>query len=60
MIKKEDRCANNPEISLTTEIGEHVPCRYSISTIWTLDSIENKHDIVYIVDNIVWKNFEFL
>ena len=32
LIKKEDRCANNPEISLTTEIGEHVPCRYLIST----------------------------
>ena len=26
-------CANNPEKSSTTKLGEHIPCRYSITTI---------------------------
>ena len=29
--------------SFTTEVGEHIPCGYSMSTIWTFDGIENKH-----------------
>ena len=33
LIKKVERCANNPEKSSTTKIGEHIPCRYSMSTI---------------------------
>ena len=32
-IKNIDGCANNPENSSTTKSGEHIPCRYSISTI---------------------------
>ena len=40
LIKKIDRCANNPDNSLTTKIGEHIPCRYSMSTIWAFDHIE--------------------
>ena len=43
--KKIDGCANNPEISSTTKIGEHIPCGYSMSTIWTFDCIENKHTL---------------
>ena len=31
-IEKIDECANNPEKSLTTKIGEHIPCGYSMST----------------------------
>ena len=42
MIKKIDNCKNNPEKSSTTKIGEHIPCGYSMSTIWTFDSITNK------------------
>ena len=34
LIKKKDRCANNPENSSTTKIGEHIPCEYSMPTIW--------------------------
>ena len=34
--KKIDGCVNNPENSSTTKIGEHIPCRYSISTIWAI------------------------
>ena len=28
---------------LQQKIGEHIPCRYSLSTNWTFDHIENKH-----------------
>ena len=35
--KKIDGCVNNPENSSTTKIGEHIPCRYSMSTIWALE-----------------------
>ena len=41
-IKKIDGCANNPENSSTTKVGEHIPCGYSMSTICTFDYIENK------------------
>ena len=36
LIKKKDGCANNPENSSTAKIGEHIPCGYSMSTIWAL------------------------
>ena len=45
LIKKMDRCANNPENSSTRKIGEHIPCGYSISTIWAFNNIENKHTL---------------
>ena len=32
LIEKIDGCANNPEKPLTTKIGEHIPCGYSMST----------------------------
>ena len=41
LIKKIDGCANNPEIFFTTKIREHIPCGYSIITIWAFDHIEN-------------------
>ena len=41
--KKIDGCANNPEESSTAKIGEHIPCEYSMSTIWVFHSTENKH-----------------
>ena len=41
--KKIDESANNPEKSSTTEIGEHLPCEYSMSSIWAFDLIEGKH-----------------
>ena len=34
LIKKIDGRANNPENSLTTKIGKHIPCGHSMSTIW--------------------------
>ena len=36
LIRKINGCVNNPENSSTTKIGEHDPCRYSMSTIWDL------------------------
>ena len=45
MIIKIDNCKNNLEKISTTKIGEHIPCAYSMSTIWALDNIENKHSL---------------
>ena len=45
LIKKIDGCENNPENSSTTKIGEHIPCRYSMSTSLAFDHIENKHTL---------------
>ena len=36
---------NNPEKPCTTKVGEPIPCRYSMYTIWTFDGIENNHDV---------------
>ena len=47
--KKIDGCVNNPENSSTTKIGEHIPCRYSMSTIWAL---EIKHTLNCRIDCI--------
>ena len=33
LIEKIDGCGNNSENSSTTEIDEHIPCAYSMSTI---------------------------
>ena len=35
MIKRIDECKNNLEKSSTTKIGEHIPCGYSIYTMYT-------------------------
>ena len=45
LIRKIDGCANNPENSSTTKIGEHILCGYSMSKIWAFDYIENKHTL---------------
>ena len=45
LFKKIDGCANNPQNSSTTKIGEHIPCGYSTSTIWAFDHIEKKHTL---------------
>ena len=33
LILKKYRCENDPEKSSTTNIGEHIPCGYSVSII---------------------------
>ena len=44
-IKKRDGCANNPENSSATKIGQHIPCGYSMLTIWAFNNTENKHTL---------------
>ena len=51
-LKKIDEYANNPENSSTKKIGEHIPCGYSMSTIWAFDHIENKHTLYRGKDSI--------
>ena len=45
LIKKINGCAKNPESSSTKKLGAHIPCGYSLSTIWAFDNIENKHTL---------------
>ena len=33
LIKKKDGYTNNPKNPSATKIGEHIPCRYSMSTV---------------------------
>ena len=55
LIKKIDECANNPENSSATNIGEHIPSEYSMSTIWAFDNIETS--ILLYWGKIVSKSF---
>ena len=45
LIKKVGGCKNNPEKLSTRKVDAHIPCRYSMSTIWTLDGIERRYDV---------------
>ena len=42
LLEKIDGCKNNPENSSTTKLGEHTPSGFSMSTILSFKSIENK------------------
>ena len=44
-IKKIDGCRNIPENSSTTKVREHIPSDFSMSTISSFRSTENKHDV---------------
>ena len=44
LIERIYRFENNAENSFTTKVGEHSPSGFSISTILTFKSIENKND----------------
>ena len=39
LIKKLDGCGNIPDNSSATKIVEHIPCGYSMSTIWAFDHL---------------------
>ena len=41
LIKQIDGWANNREKSSTTKLGEHNPCRYSMSVTWEFDHMRN-------------------
>ena len=50
---------NNPENSSSSKVSEHIPSGFSMSTISSFRSIENKHDVYRGKDCM--KNFcEFL
>ena len=59
IIEKTDGCENYPENSSTTKVSEHIPLGFSMSTISSLKSIENKHD-VYRGKNCMENFCEFL
>ena len=45
IIEKIERCKNNPKTSSTTNVIEHFPSGFSMSTISSFRSLENKHDV---------------
>ena len=51
LIKKIGGFTNNQENFSVTKIGEHLPCKYSISKIWA------SKNTLYIEEKIVWKRF---
>ena len=42
LLKKIDTCQNNPDLSSTTKINQHIPSRYSIYTNCSFDKSNNK------------------
>ena len=59
IIEKIEWCKNNPKISSTTKLCEHIPSGFSMSTISSFRTIENKHD-VYRGKDCMKKFSEFL
>ena len=59
IIEKIDGCKNNSENSSTTRVSEHILSGFSMSTISSFRSIENKHG-VYKGKNCMKKFCEFL
>ena len=59
MYNRKDWCKNNPEYSSKTNVSQHIPSDFSISTISSFRSIENKHD-VYRGKDFMKKYSEFL
>ena len=45
LIKKIDGCENNSEKSSIRKAGKHIPCGYSLSTIWGFNQIEDKYTL---------------
>ena len=45
LIKKIYGRENKPENYSAAKISEHIPCGYSMSTIWGFDHIESKHTL---------------
>ena len=45
IVEKINECKDNPENSSTAKVSEHIPSGFSMSTISSLRSIENKHDV---------------
>ena len=50
IIEKIDECKNDPQSLSTTKLSEHIPSGFSMSTISSFRSIENKHDVYRVKD----------
>ena len=59
VIGKTDKCKNNPKNGSETKVSIYIPSGFSMSTISSLRSIENKHD-VYRAKDCIKKFYEFL
>ena len=59
IIEKNDGCKNKPENSSTIKVSGHITPEFSMSTISSFRSIENKHD-VYRGKDCMKKFFESL
>ena len=59
MIGKIDGCKNNLEHSSATKVSKHIPSTFSMSTISSFRSTENRHD-VYRSKDCMKKFCEFL
>ena len=44
-MEKIDGCKNNPENSSTTKVSKHIRSGFPMSTISSVKSIENNHDV---------------
>ena len=45
LMEKFDGCKNNFENSSTSKKGKHIPSGFPMSTVWSFNSVENKHDV---------------
>ena len=45
LIEKNDGYQNNSENSFTAKVSKHIPSGFSLSTISSFKSIQNKHDV---------------
>ena len=45
ITEKIDECKNNPENLSTTKVSKHIPSAFSLPTISSFKSIENKRDV---------------
>ena len=52
-------CKQYRKIFNNKKIGKHLPCGYSVSTIWEFNNIENKHTL-YCAENCTKKFFKSL
>ena len=45
LVEKINGCINNHKNLFTTKVNEHIPSGFSMSTILSFKSIQNKHDV---------------
>ena len=53
LVEKIDGSKSNPENSFTTKVGEHIPSGFSMSTISSFKTIENKHDVYRFYEKVL-------